>query len=807
MKTKTLLLILAFMAGCLHSDAFRLVSTPMDSIVPVRNIIQDETGVTVSYEFPGAVAVQDNLYPESVNISIPGFGQNTTLGEPAWPLRIDSFEIPEGCDAEVSVVSSQWTDLGVSLAPSRPMLVDSSDEVHSLENVPPVSDFAGVKPFGPVAVNGMQTYRDRNILYVEVVPTKCINKTHTKACESLTYRVTYKASESEKLKKLGKIRHDVDEGFMSSLFTSTLEKEDTTEDILKVGSITQWRDAPYYLILSIPEYQSAVSDLAAWKKCMGFNVKTIYSDSWTTFTIKSEIQNFYDQNSNLQYVLLVGDALTVPPVRHPEEYESGFWHYEHSSDYTYGCMDGEEDMEQDVIVGRLNVSNQSEASVVVNKIINYQQTPPSDNSFYENAYHAASFEPGAIQNNYEDRRFTKTSEDIRNGLQGETFNIKRIYSAPDTVFPTNWNRGKYGFGEAIPDDLLRPGFTWNGSTSHITSSINDGCFYAFHRGHGSYSGCLSPSFNSLHLPRLNNGSLLPVFFIVNCQSGAFGHTKIMAYPVQRKYLTIKLSFSEALLRKENGGAVGIIAASETSYSGANDVLAMEMFQSIWPKASILTAFMRYYSIDDFNHNQYPVYALGQVLKKGLSGLSERYTGKYIEYTKHIYHCFGDPSMCMYTAKPHAIRFSTVLGNRNAIATNESVSMAIIMKDGSVKVARGQFFDTTSLGLLQVEKSSIFGHNIIPIVSDNNNHIQFASNNSSITYIRNNGNGIEVKYDAEDESSVIIRVRPVNSTLCLDKQQLSDCGVVMINTSGLVKGVYIVELIENGVTVDNRKVVI
>lgn len=143
MKTKALLLISAFLAGCLHSDAFRLVSTPMDSIVPERNIIQDETGVTVSYEFHGAVAVQDNLYPASVNISIPGFGQNTTLGEPAWPLRIDSFEIPEGCDAEVSVVSSQWTDLGVSLAPSRPMLVDSSDETYSLANVPPVNRFTG----------------------------------------------------------------------------------------------------------------------------------------------------------------------------------------------------------------------------------------------------------------------------------------------------------------------------------------------------------------------------------------------------------------------------------------------------------------------------------------------------------------------------------------------------------------------------------------------------------------------------------------------------------------------------------------
>ena len=47
----------------LSAQAFELTSTPSESLTPVREIIPDDTGVTVSYTFPGAVVTEDDLYP------------------------------------------------------------------------------------------------------------------------------------------------------------------------------------------------------------------------------------------------------------------------------------------------------------------------------------------------------------------------------------------------------------------------------------------------------------------------------------------------------------------------------------------------------------------------------------------------------------------------------------------------------------------------------------------------------------------------------------------------------------------------
>lgn len=77
MKTRIFILGLMMFVVNITSAAFRLESSFSDSIKPVRTIEQDDTGITVSYEFPGAIAIQDELYPEATNLSIPGFGINS----------------------------------------------------------------------------------------------------------------------------------------------------------------------------------------------------------------------------------------------------------------------------------------------------------------------------------------------------------------------------------------------------------------------------------------------------------------------------------------------------------------------------------------------------------------------------------------------------------------------------------------------------------------------------------------------------------------------------------------------------------
>lgn len=784
--------MLTLIFGILPTKAFRLESSMSESLTPKRSVTQNSNGLTVSYEFPGAIAIQDDIYPDCYNIDIPGFGRNHNLCEPAWPIRMDSFEIPVGYEAQVSVIGEKWIPYDFPLAPSRPLLEDSSNEIYSTDNVPPVTDFTGILPKKSISISDVQIYRDRNILYVTVIPTRSENNKQTEICENLSYRVDFIASKTGKSNATMQTRHDVDDDLMQSLFTFTLSSSNIGLD--RVVEKNQWKKAPSYLILSTSKYKQYVDSFVEWKKLMGFNTEARYSSSWTETSIKSVIKSAYDAIPSLSYVLLIGDAKTLPPVNHPKNGGSPYAHY---SDYTYGCMDGDNDMEQDIIIGRLNVSNASEAEIVINKIISYEKNPPTIDSFYTNATHSAYFQDEDKTPHYEDRRFIKTSEDIRTGLWREGFNINRIYCTNSWIYPTHYNSGTYSFGEPIHPELLKPNFNWDGSTDHVVNSINSGTFYFLHRGHGSSIGMADPSFKVKDISRLNNGSLLPVVFSINCQTGAFSNTP--------NNISSNPTFSEALIRHSSGGAVAVISASATSYSGRNDVLVMEMFQAIWPSTSIMTTFPKY-MINDTIPTSGPIYRIGDILQKGKAGLVERYDGSYIDYTKRIFHCFGDPTMNMYTRKPHSV---TVFSNNNypyIISTNEKVQISIILKDGSVVVSGGTNFDL-SYYKDEVSDIMIHGPNIIPSKSSIGNIGILAEKNYHITSVDVDKGYIDIQYQLyEDDEATIILCPVSNFAVQSAKFRTNECNI-SIPTETLSPGVYVIELIVNNSIVDSRKVII
>ena len=89
---------------------------------------------------------------------------------------------------------------------------------------------------------------------------------------------------------------------------------------------------------------------------------------------------------------------------------------------------------------------------------------------------------------------------------------------------------------------------------------------------------------------------------MSCQTGKFDYSSNC--------------FAETFLKKGNGGCVGIIAASEISFSGYNDILTETMFDAIWPD-SILRIKMKT-GTDNRTVNCEPVYELGRILDSGLN---------------------------------------------------------------------------------------------------------------------------------------------------------------------------------------------
>lgn len=147
MRFKPLLLgVMALAMTSSQAMAFELTGSLDAHLDPVLEISRDDTGITVDYTFNGACQSEDDLYPGTFNFSIPGFGVNREPGEGAWLMRWDSFEIPDGCDATVNIILKETTDFFLNLAPARKDLINSSNDVYSLDNVPPIGDYSGWMP-------------------------------------------------------------------------------------------------------------------------------------------------------------------------------------------------------------------------------------------------------------------------------------------------------------------------------------------------------------------------------------------------------------------------------------------------------------------------------------------------------------------------------------------------------------------------------------------------------------------------------------------------------------------------------------
>jgi hypothetical protein len=376
-----------------------------------------------------------------------------------------------------------------------------------------------------------------------------------------------------------------------------------------------------YLIITHQNFYSQAQELAEWKQFTGLQVKTVnVSDIGTTYTqIRQYIINAYTTwNPRPSYVLLFGDAEFIPTT-----YMNGV-----ATDLWYAAVDGS-DYYPDLFIGRIPADTIDQAAVMVQKILTYEQTPPILPSFYNNFTVAAYFQDDDT-NGYEDRRFVLTSEEVRDYLLSLGYNGERIYCTDSYVNPTHYNNGYYANGEPLPSELLRPTFAWDGNADDIINAIQQGTFLLNHRDHGMESGWGDPYFTTTDIHSLSNGELLPVVFSINCLTGKFDTGEC---------------FCEEFLRKSNGGAVAVFGATEVSYSGYNDYLCRGFYDAIWPE------------FDTGIGNNVTLYHLGEILNYGKAFMADTWGDPwgYEEYTFELFHCFGDPSLDMYTALPGTLQ--------------------------------------------------------------------------------------------------------------------------------------------------------
>ncbi|MBQ8219644.1 MAG: hypothetical protein IJZ31_00315 [Bacteroidaceae bacterium] len=744
---RTILCTLLFITAAL-TNAQTVISlngiTYSEVTMPKRDVEQVEDGIIVTYYFDNAVTQQDLLYNDCVLWRIPGFGLNETVGEPSTPFRWDSFSLPQNTRISIEVLDSSYVDFPMQLAPARPALIDSDTVGHTLETVLPIVSYDGFFPASLIESFEGNAYRGVPLLDVGISPLQYDYKLQiVRAYKMIKYKITFIASSRS---NGATSAVDINDNYLS---LATINPPSTTNQVRCISETTDAEQSTRdYLIITNSALSPAVEEFAEWKRTLGFRTFIAVNDNWSIQAVKDTVSNYYNApNNNLYYLLIVGDENIVPAI------SSSYSDSECVTDLHYACIDGANDYVPDIYYGRIPTDNTSEAEVVFDKIRSYEGNPTLDTSFYNTGLNCAYFQDDTIKiddfvilpDTYADRRFAQTVEEVLQYVRSQGKTVNRVYFTKSETTPLFWNNGIYSSGEPIPSYLRKPEFPWNGSSTDIANYINEGAFYVLHRDHGTFYGWEEPAFEINHIPNLINSDKLPVVFSVNCNTGRYHVSSTID------------CFAEAFLKHVNGGCVAIYAATGISYSGYNDALATGMFDAIWPEPGLRSIFPSSSNGIGVTPTPSPTYELGQILEVGMVRMKETWGSTRTsgaEYTRELFHLFGDPSMQIYTSCPTNIQIPEVCRINNSIYVK--------VKDGEAHIS---FYTPSTQQVATYDRSNVVyqtesndviicisRHDCIPYITNISNNPVYIQNETTSEDKNYSGNIIKTGRNVTDKST-------------------------------------------------------
>lgn len=753
---------------------------------PVRTFEATDNGYKVTYTFNKANIKPDN---GAYEISFPDFGQTHQVAMPSLPVKSEEYIVPDGKVAKVSVVSSDYSDIAIELAPAKPMLTDTYGDDEP--SITPISDYAGFYPTDIVSMPGAEYYRSAAIVNTTVYPVQYnMREKKARVYKNIVFKVEFVTAPSKAQgggEDVGIVRYNF-----------TMIDFDNKELFGGYGSVDYLYDhkpktgtnvKKDYLIISSPVFMDAVDKFVEWKTKLGYNMSVSYSNNWNSASIKDSIGAYTEKHPDFTYLLILGSNDIIPGMYYDNNQRDWFVddlvYNGYYSDLPYACLNGDSDTYPDVYYGRIPATDLTEANTIVDKIIDYEKNPPTHDTFYNTASFSGLMlneEENAPKNNTESRRgYNENCESIRARLNQKGFLTKFNYRS-DMDNPLYWNSG-----QPIPQELQRPNYQWDGDNYSISTAINDGVFVHLHRGHGMptyWQDVIGmPFYHVSDINSLHNGKLLPTVFSITCLTGR----PIPGYK----------SFAESFICKDNGGCNAIIAATDVSKTYHNNYFAEGLYAAMWPKDSPLDGSTE----------------IGRILHIG-HVIANHYfenNNDIKTYQRRIYHCYGDPSMRVFTSAPKKVEGVTVDRSNNRLHVKCNKNMYISIYDKRTKTSNlfyGSDYEVMCVQSLLDPELSDSPHNYdIWVYEDNYKPEEYRGYNKFIvpSYPKNEIDlglsspsrlRISNKSD-ESETTVNLIISDISGNQVLKREGLHVDGNVEIELEALKGGIYVATVEQDG----------
>lgn len=598
-------------------------------------------------EFALETSRQDGM--EGQSIILNGIFLPNKAGMPDLPVISRYIAIPRGADLVLNILSQETetlSDVDLMPAPELPLDNDGApmkyvrnDEVYSTDAFYPAT---------PVVTSCPMKIRDVDAAIVSVTPFQ-----YNPVTKEL---IVTKELKLEVIFNGGDGNFGGDPRYRSIAWDHIIRDMVINENVLPdadyhnfIREATQRRDTGCeYLIITPdnPEFIALADSIKLFRNQQGILTEVVTVSECggnNQSAICAYIHNAYNNwDIPVSAVLLLSDhnddgtkgIVSYSMNNHP----GGNGYNPYISDNKYGDVNN--DHLPEIILGRITGRNYEEMYHMINKDLQFERHPSTNFHFYDKPITAMGFQL--------ERWFQLCSEIVNGfweyGLGKHPVRINAIYEGtPGSLWSTYHNTnsiinyfGPSGLGY-IPQNMSHL-TDWNGTGNKINDAVNAGAFMIQHRDHGAEELWGEPSYGIGYINRLVNPDLTFVMSN-NCLTGRFNFGGVNGQ-----------CFAEAFHRHQYG-ALGIIAATQVSYSFVNDVYVLGVYDNMWPD------FMPDFGTQHPKDFILPAYAnaAGKFFLQQSNWTDEGLK----EITYYLFHHHGDAYMNLYSEMPENLDITVI----------------------------------------------------------------------------------------------------------------------------------------------------
>jgi hypothetical protein len=627
---------------------------------------QSRSGVSISYSVESFTLAPIEINGRGMsNVEMHGSWLPNDAGAPNLPGGGKYIAIPQGAEAVLHIVSMRKESYkNIEVAPSPRIPLDT--EVGPLE-YPTRTDIYTTNAFfpaQPVTLSEPSKIRGVDVVMLGISPFQ-----YNPVTKEL---VVYRDMEIE-IEFVGGNGQVGEERLRSRFWDPILEdavlnhQSIPTVDYSKKAIANRAENGCEYLII-VPDGE----DYMNWaNEIKSFRIKQGITTEIRTLTdvggnsagvIEAFVNNVYNTWDPVPAaILLMGDYGTNQNT----QIMSPIWDNYCASDNIYADVDND-DMPE-IVFARMVANNNTELETFVTKFINYETNPPTNPGFYNHPITALGWQT--------ERWFQICSETIggyfKNVHGKDPVRINEIYDGNPNSDP--WSTaantstilaefGPNGLGY-IPGTPQELGGWSGGNANDVNNAINAGSFLLQHRDHGMETGWGEPAYTNSNINGLQNTDLTFILSI-NCLTG--------------KYNWSSECFVEKFHRHRynnvNSGALGVIGASEVSYSFVNDTYVWGLVDNMWPD------YMPEYGSTPEERGLLPAFgnAAGKYFLQQSSWPSNPQNK---EVTYNLFHHFGDAFQTLYSEVPQTLSLihdGIILGGLNEFTISADAGAVICL---------------------------------------------------------------------------------------------------------------------------------